>query len=671
MTLVSQFSFTIFVEPNLQTMKKDCNTPLKDVRGCGSRTLSRRLLEIGQGYSVANEKSIDSMKTLKCFRLANPGDHPPRSRNASQNTTVNTIEIVKTDLFTGRYLAVSYRWKPSPEEDTTRRRYRLPSSHRRLKLRDGLLDRVVRYAKYMTNQELGGKDIPFWIDQLSINQRDGDERKVKVQSMDLVYKKCKAAAGCLWVQIRTQEQLNTLGSLLRGRTANESQQGPALGVNVDSQTAKATLQLLLYITNDPWWESAWIFQEDYISDIRMWLLIRCCSKLTREGMEYQLGDLSGELVVNSADLRKYATLFCLAYRERMGQDPDVQEECNKVLRKAVKYSVLHKYDRGATGSRIRKAMSPTVFHDLSHRMIKHASDIPTLSANCLDYPTRLDPTRVKRSRSSLSICILALYLTNGEIINNDHDKPGELAHNVIAFLEEQAVRLEAPVERGELTFMKHCRFSDVKLLNTGMRARGMLWKVCRELLPKQLLPTSFSAEEPGSAVYRHKRLQDLASLLRHLRYKRLAKDLENFLANDQQSTVSRNKWASGSILNIMADHIVKAMDAGKPLQLGLPVLSHPKAYNSYRAIFVRNHHECEDPRKSFIFTSWSCTRKGSSDGGVTRFPAKYVSLEVKRDGYAASGQEALRTKRWTNGLCFFDGEKTRDFLFPWPRSLIE
>jgi hypothetical protein len=653
-------------------MRKDHNTPLKDIRGYGPRTLSKRLLKIGQGYSVANEKSLDLMKFLKCFRLANPIASPPQLGNASRNTIAQTLEVVETDLFSRKHIAVSYCWDLSPGEDSVIGNYHLQSSKRPLKLRDALLSRIITYTKYISNKTYGREDIPFWIDQLSINQQDRHERHVKVQSMDLVYKNCEAAVGCLWVRIQTQQELDTLGNLLRGRMAKESQQGPTMGANVDTKAANATLQLLLCITDDPWWESAWIFQEDYISDVRMWLLIRCCSTLLKSDIRYHVGDLSGELVVNSADFRKYATLFCLVYRERMAQDPGVEETCNKILRKAGKYSILHRYDRGATGNLISKAMSPTVLHDLSHRKIKHASDIPTISANCLDYSIRLDPTRVKRSRSSLSICILALYLSNGEILDNNTDHPGNLAHNVFEFLQHQAISLKAPVDRGELTFMKHCRLSNVKLLDAGIRAKGMIWKVCKILPPDQLLPTPSSEKgESGSGEYRRKRLQDLARLISHLGYKQLAKDLESFLGHDQPPPSKRNEWASGSILKIMADHIVKAMDAGKPLQLGLPILKHPKSYQSYRAIFVRDYNSSGDLRKSLIFTSWSSARKDSSNGRVTRFPAKYASLEVSSDGRAECGYEALRTKRWVNGLCFFGGERARDFLFPWPRSLIE
>lgn len=110
------------------------------------------------------------MEVLKCFRLAKLDSTTPRSRNASKSAMVKVLEAVETNLFTSTYIAISYCWKPSPGEDEARGKYRVPSSNRRLKLRDGLLDRIIRYARYVTNQECGGKDVPFWIDQLSINQ---------------------------------------------------------------------------------------------------------------------------------------------------------------------------------------------------------------------------------------------------------------------------------------------------------------------------------------------------------------------------------------------------------------------------------------------------------------------------------------------------------------------
>lgn len=98
-----------------------------------------------------------------------------------------------------------------------------------------------------------------------------------------------------------------LGDLRRGSIVEESQQRLILGMDVDLKAASATPQLLLCITDDPWWQSAWIFQEDYISNIRIWLLIRHYLALLRSDTKNQLGGLPGELVVNFADFQKYVT----------------------------------------------------------------------------------------------------------------------------------------------------------------------------------------------------------------------------------------------------------------------------------------------------------------------------------------------------------------------------
>ncbi|OCK75459.1 hypothetical protein K432DRAFT_308464 [Lepidopterella palustris CBS 459.81] len=588
---------------------------------------------------------------------------------------------VSTDHPRYEYVAVSYPWKPSEGEDESKGGYYLKSSSRPVKLRDILLDRIIHYVQYATHNRAGAdKHIPFWIDQLSINQKHRREKYHAVQSMDLVYKYCTAAVGYLWVEIETQDQLDLLGRLLRGQIANESQQRPRLGKNVDGPTSEKVLQLLLRITDDPWWNSAWIFQEDYVSEEKMCLLIRHSAKLSKENAKREVGDLLGELVVNSADFRKHATLFCLAYRQRMAQDLRICKDCDGVLNKAGEYTIMHKYDRGAVGDRIRKAMSPTLFTALGSRRVEHTPDIPAISANCLQYPIRLYPSKIKMSRSSLSICILALYLINGEIIKNDEDNPGQLSQDIFRYLQDQTMSLDTRVDGWELRFMKHCRLSSVRLSDDGIVTKGMLWKVCKEIPPDELLPTGSPVNKDysrkdlyqvGLDEYQRKRLGVLARWLRRLRYICLAEGLENFLRSEQPSYSSHDDWPSGFCMSMMAHQIVKAMDAGKPLQLGLLIRNNPKAYGSYQAIFVRNYREFHDPRKSFIFTSWSCTREYASEEFLTRNPAKYVSLEVVRGGQTSDGCQTLRTKRWVNGLCFFAGEQIRDFVFPWPQSLIK
>lgn len=65
--------------------------------------------------------------------------------------------------------------------------------------------------------------------------------------MDLVYKRCTFAVGYLWVEIKTQVQVDCLSSLLSGRVVKEkpNEQLPVLEEGIDAQTADKVLDLLV------------------------------------------------------------------------------------------------------------------------------------------------------------------------------------------------------------------------------------------------------------------------------------------------------------------------------------------------------------------------------------------------------------------------------------------
>lgn len=74
---------------------------------------------------------------------------------------------------------------------------------------------------------------------------------------------------------------------------------------------------------------------------------------------------------------------------------------------------------------------------------------------------------------------------------------------------------------------------------------------------------------------------------------------------------------------------------------------------------------------TYIFTLWTRTNEQVRDMVECKTLAKYVSMEVSVDRVAQHGLASLRSKRWTNGLCFFDGETKSPFIFAWPESLCE
>jgi hypothetical protein len=131
-------------------------------------------------------------------------------------------------------------------------------------------------------------------------------------------------------------------------------------------------------------------------------------------------------------------------------------------------------------------MSPTIFSDIGNRGITDPEDILPIAANCYGYTSRLDTKMLRKKRCSLSICILALYLLNGEILGNEDDKIS-LSENIFRFLERGAFHsFNPPVEAKRLTFMKSCRFVNVKLSEDGIQTSGWLWKLHKTIPTSQL-----------------------------------------------------------------------------------------------------------------------------------------------------------------------------------------
>ncbi|KAF2647142.1 hypothetical protein K491DRAFT_580240, partial [Lophiostoma macrostomum CBS 122681] len=121
-------------------------------------------------------------------------------------------------------------------------------------------------------------------------------------------------------------------------------------------------------------------------------------------------------------------------------------------------------------------------------------------------------------------------------------------------------------------------------------------------------------------------------------------------------------------MNIMAAGIVNAMDAGKYLQLARPVGSSHESL-PYRAVFIRDHQEIQQPGPTYIFTSWNRTNEQTKDMKKCKTLAKFMSMEVSIDRTTTGGPTILRSMRWINGLCFFHGDERVPFVFPWPESL--
>ena len=180
--------------------------------------------------------------------------------------------------------------------------------------------------------------------------------------------------------------------------------------------------------------------------------------------------------MNSADFHEQATAFCLAFRQKVGQERQgAHGKCEDILSRARKYNLLYQHGDFAGQELVRKAMSPSSSTDIGNRQIKEAPDLLAIAANCCDYSIRLNAKSLKRTFCSLSISTLALYLLNGEIIKNDENDESLLSEKIFSYLRQIAFdRLHPPVESKELTFIKGCRLVDVRLSPDGIVTSGRL-----------------------------------------------------------------------------------------------------------------------------------------------------------------------------------------------------
>jgi hypothetical protein len=657
---------------------KSASDTTTDDRSCSLSTLRARtgkplrdaVLEIYEQLGDSNDKLTSFQKNLRCFIPEETSDE--LYHHDGQRKRVRTL--LRPCSQVKQYVALSYPWYASCGESGKRTRYRLPDKP--VPVRDVVLDRTIRFIRY--KQGPSGM-LPFWIDKLSLEQKDTCKKEEEMQSMDLVYKRCTFAIGYLWVELKTQVQVDRLSSLLRCRIVKEPRvgQSPALEEGVDAQTVNEVLDLLVQITDDKWWSRAWIFQEDYLAWPKMWLLIRHAEGLDKKDAEKELGQLPGELVVNSGGFKKYLTLFCLALKD--DRRSFVRSTCAKLLQKAGQYKVLNKY---RSEDDIPRTITIDVLKDLNERDITNPADFLAITANICGYDNRILATKNKTLKMSLSLGILALCISNGELFRNDCEDMAPYV-DIFEFLEKLAMPISPPSPDRALLFMKHCRFSVDRLSSVGIHTKGIIWKLSDPIRPDLLQPRTLSNHKAPSQshVYLHglndyqrSRLVDLVRVLNkrnERRYKSLANDLDNYLRNHERSTKRDDDWPTSHAINVMAACIVDGMDTGKYLQIARIVGEQPEGGQSRpcRAIFVRDLEEMQRPGPRYVFTSWTPTKARLGDEVECKILAKYVSMEVIFDKRAQHGVPSLRGKRWINGLCFFAGEKKSPFVFAWPESL--
>ncbi|KAI3320097.1 heterokaryon incompatibility protein-domain-containing protein [Xylariaceae sp. AK1471] len=692
---------------------QDTAEPLGQIRDSNatSESIVSAVLDI-QRHAITRSNWI---KSLECLYLATDRDGEPTGKrqrldNGDSVASSYTPELLRrtyldpvSDPERGReYVAISYTWDFSEEEEESCQSFggyfiesrKTGEPAQPSDVRDSVWQRVLHYAEHVKCETI-------WIDRECVDQDNAREKETAIQNMHLVYSLSRRPIALLTHVVETAEELDLLVSLLLG--------------DIRAEEEAATLELLDEITSDLWWQRAWTFQEDYRASARMTLLIPHTSDLEHRKQTARdfsnrplLGTLPGEICIKSTDFRRQATEFCLLYRQKQ---PGTEAICNKILMTAGKYNVLLREEYSPSPhTTISRSMTPTILADIGRRGICTESDRLAIAANCCGYTTRLDTAALNKLCSSLSLSMLALYLLNGEIMDN-HPRfcRGTLKDTIFTYLAKQSLHSFRPPVDEELTFIKSCRFVDPVLTLAGTQTRGHLWRLGKVIRPRPLKRDKYCTLSP---------LETLATDLQYKKYGASHTELATTLLawTQEYSATSRTGKHQryhdrGPLARTkpwgwrawMADEVEAALMEGKALRLASLVdPEHGGKDAPYSAIFVgKDEEDWKEgdrenegkglPLATYVFTSVRPPKQPVRLGDIP----KHVSLEVEVEwpeseperqrepepkddkepsqaveSGAKMGVPKLYIKRWLNGLCFSGAHPQQHVLFPWPPDLL-
>jgi hypothetical protein len=623
------------------------------------KTLVEKMIEIDDGYSEINDKPIEWVEKLKCLAIV-----PGRDKHLCE------IRFPDRDSNLRNYVAVSYPCKPMRGESNDPGGYTILAENRperKNKVRNIVIDRACRVAEHVGSSLL-------WIDQECVNQRSKIDKQKAMDSMDRVYNGSRYPVGLLWTELYDESHMSSLWSLLHeDLTRYNKRDGSSILVDCDGKKIEDIMDLLELLRKDRWWSRAWIFQEEYLGGQRMYLLVRHTQPLedvkqrlfaVEAGQGFAQTDrpvtfFDGEICIPATRFREKTTRFLLALRE---QDESLQARCDSLLDCFSKYNVLYRDTAFANG----KAMTSSVFADIEARKVGKPYDLIPIAANVCDYGVRLDSQALsnkKFPKHSVGVCALTMALANGELIT-DAARIRKLptSSSTSAYLDYTLFnKFDPPDDRGQLTWLKNCRLSDVGLRQDGIHTTGHLWHVYNlfKITDWQLPPAP--SDESEWAGLERECLLVLAGKLRRAAANRknnipetaLPELLEDYLDTFWIPAESEAFSAAENYMKLMSTRIVRAIYEGEPIFLSLAVLEGSDGERC--AIFVGDH------SGSSIFTSWF---DGDDEDG--RHRTRHVSLKVAVNKNARS--QRMRISGWVNGLTFWQGFRQKEAVFDWPAA---
>ncbi|KAF4453785.1 hypothetical protein F53441_3611 [Fusarium austroafricanum] len=594
-----------------ESMGDDIHEPLRDIRArIAGSTIGAQLVNI-QAVNVPQQKSLEFLENLNCLFFTD-GD--------LYDADTSTQPLLKSEVIDAfgptKYVALSYTWKPPPEDSNApsegywvediQTGKKEPST-----VRDIVFTRMRRYMNRVDAKYL-------WIDKHCI-QQEGEPKQIGIQAMDRVYSLSEHPVALLSRRIKTMNQLYLLDEIL-------SEDLVSARANLDR--VREAFRLLHYITSDTWFSRAWTFQENYRANSSMTLLITHSMGLNYNERFQQFVCLDGELYINSATFHEQATKLCLAYSNPQLR---IQHRAN-ILSRAQRYAVTLQGDDGSAPS----SMSPTIIEDISKREIEKGWDRLAIIANCCQYTKRVNSDKLHHSNASLSLSLLALCLMNGEILSNhpegEIDVESARAMPITEFLKKHFFYgLEAPWPEAKLTFNKSCRFSNIVLSEEGVKTKGYLWQ-----LDDLISTMDFHEIQRYRKPYKRP-LQWLAKRL-YRKHRFLSKKLYKILKLYEASTAAE-EWQLS-----MANKVEEAIEEGKDLRTAILPGTGPLGV----AIFVLQPEENgsdssergesseegsemsldqEDGEERYVFTSFQAAKFHRQSFDLNDLN-KHVSLEV-------------------------------------------
>ncbi|KAK1464843.1 hypothetical protein CMEL01_12198 [Colletotrichum melonis] len=730
----------------------DQDQPLSSIQSAGGQSLVRQLLEV-QTATIEQSKSLHFIQNLDCLYLDKTRDRkrPPQTRDSAseddrpvwlRQSGLNALK----DL---NYVAVSWTWGASePYEDSTAGHHLVQLSNGKREpsgVRNRVFDRIRRYLEAQSGLQY------VWIDMHCICQEPGPEKTRGMKAMDMVYKLSNHPIALLARPIESHEELCLLADVLQGNFVSKHASGEfCLCSFAESalERLRRALSLLNAITSDFWWTRAWTFQENYRCDGQMTLLIPHPEdgEIFREKTKKEkvFGNVVGDISISSREFQTESTKLCQAciMAEEDGSVPGLSDVAERILKTAPNYEFLLRETMPDGRYSAPWSQSPRIIKDIESRGSKFCHDRLAIVANCCQYSIRLDDAILRQGSHSMSLSMLALYLLNGEIMENTCEKKEEnrlwmrcRRQTVADFVTDQSFDdFCPPLLKRPLVFNNGCRFIDVRLTHEGLKTFGHLWKLGRVIRPEHYVKFYPHAKYRRRHTRRSRRthaierLTQLQYALSDIRNYPIVDELTHFidtvLRPMQEATFSKN------YMRMMAEIVVAAMDAEKPLVLGgllddqpysycgIFVLEdmegdeEPKGYedddvvlfddrsdDSGASSHTNYHHIASDSVSGGDFEKESEGSSESKDDDIVRYVFtsskpmkessetlypndidKHVSIAVAGaiagsnlesvDFHNEPGPELL-IQRWVNGLCFFRGHSRRSVVFPWHPALRE